>query len=250
MSGAAAVATDASEHAFTLPRVSVIVVNFNYGAYLAAAIDSVFAQTYGHVECVLIDNGSTDDSPAVIDALAARHPAMRVVRRPDNGGQSLASLEGFSATRSPYVTFLDADDVMLPDFLATHMFVHLSLRVPLGFTCSDMFQTLGDDLVLGTFAPLNAYVREGVGRDPDLLRPVDRGEADAGGGCDLEDGDPGHAFPPMVEIGRAPEARQSKTPARLARRDRQVRGGCGSDRVMCCDATKWPAAGHVRGVVI
>ncbi len=164
-------------HAFALPLVSVIVVNYNYAAYLAAAIDSVFAQTYGRVECILLDNGSTDDSPSVIDALAARYPHMRVVRRPANGGQSLASVEGFLATHGPYVTFLDADDVMLPTFLATHVFVHLSLRIPLGFTCSDMFQTLGDDLVLGTFTALNAYVREGVGRAPDLLRPVDVGEA-------------------------------------------------------------------------
>ncbi len=164
-------------HSFAPPRVSVVIVNYNYGAYLAAAVESVFAQTYPHVECLLLDNGSTDDSPAVIDALAARHSEMRVVRRPDNGGQSLASVEGFLATGAPYVTFLDADDVMLPDFLATHVFVHLALRVPLGFTCSDMFQTLGDDLVLGTFVALNAYVREGVGREPDLLRPVDLGEA-------------------------------------------------------------------------
>ncbi len=177
MTGVVTVIDHASEHAFTLPRVAVVIVNYNYAAYLAAAVDSVFAQTYTNVECVVLDNGSTDDSPAVIDALAARHPAMRVVRRPDNGGQSLASVEGFGATGAPYVTFLDADDVMLPDFLATHVFVHLSLRVPLGFTCSDMFQTLGDELVLGTFAALNGYVRAGVGREPDLLRRVDVGEA-------------------------------------------------------------------------
>ena len=179
MTGAPATSADVAQraYAFAPPRVSVIIVNYNYAAYLAAAVESVFAQTYGHVECILLDNGSTDDSPAVIDALQARHPPMRVVRRPDNGGQSLASVEGFLATSAPYVTFLDADDVMLPDFLATHMFVHLSLRVPLGFTCSDMFQTLGDDLVLGTFVALNAYVREGAGHAPDLLRPVDIGEA-------------------------------------------------------------------------
>ncbi len=179
MTGAPATSAErhASGHGFALPRVAVIIVNFNYGAYLAAAVDSVFAQTYDGVECILLDNGSTDDSPVVIDALQARYPRMRVVRRPDNGGQSLASVEGFLATSAPYVTFLDADDVMLPDFLATHVFVHLSLRVPLGFTCSDMFQTLGSDLVLGTFVALNGYVREGVGREPDLLRPVDVTEA-------------------------------------------------------------------------
>ena len=174
--GPAALARTTASHAFGLPFVSVIIVNYNYAAYLEAAVDSVFQQTYDRVECVLLDNGSTDDSATVIDRLAARYPAMRVVRRPDNGGQSLASVEGFLATSAPYVTFLDADDMMLPDFLATHMFAHLSLRVPIGFTCSDMFQSLGDDLVLGTFVALNAFVRSGVGRAEDLLRPVDLGE--------------------------------------------------------------------------
>ncbi len=163
-------------HAFDLPRVDVIIVNYNYAAYLEAAVDSVFQQTYDRFACILLDNGSTDDSRAVIARLAARYPALRVVERPDNGGQSLASVEGFLATAAPYVTFLDADDVMLPDFLATHMFTHLSLRMPVGFTCSDMFQTLGDDLVLGTFVALNGFVRSGAGRIDDLLRPVDRDE--------------------------------------------------------------------------
>ena len=167
-------ATDA--HAFALPTVSVIIVNYNYGAYLEAAVASVFSQTYKRVECILLDNGSTDDSAAVIARLAARYPAMKVVMRADNAGQSVASVEGFLATSAPYVTFLDADDMMLPDFLATHMFTHLSLRMPLGFTCSDMFQTLGDDLVLGTFVALNAFVRGGAGRQADLIRPVDCGE--------------------------------------------------------------------------
>ena len=75
-----------------------------------------------------------------------------MVERDSNGGQSLASLEGFLQTAGPYVCFLDADDVMLPDFLATHVFVHLSLRVPVGFTCSDMFQTRPPGLVLARFS--------------------------------------------------------------------------------------------------
>ena len=49
----------------TLPRVSVIVVNYNYGRFLAQAIGSVFAQPYPHVECLLVDNGSPDASAAV-----------------------------------------------------------------------------------------------------------------------------------------------------------------------------------------
>ena len=158
---------------FDLPLVSVVVVNYNYGAYLEAAVRSVFEQTYARVECIVLDNASTDDSPAVIAALEQRYPALKVVRRARNDGQSVASVEGFLATRGPYVCFLDADDVMLPGFLASHIFVHLSLRIPVGFSCSDMFQTLGSDLVLGTFVALNDYVRSGEGRRTALMRPLE-----------------------------------------------------------------------------
>jgi glycosyltransferase involved in cell wall biosynthesis len=159
---------------FKLPLVSVIIVNFNYGRYLEAAVRSVYEQTYKNVEVILLDNASTDDSALTIADLETRYPTLRVVRRADNGGQSLASLEGFLATSGPYVCFLDADDVMLPTFLATHLFVHLSLREPIGFTCSDMFQTLGDDLVLGTFVALNAFVQSRPTRSRTIMRPLDQ----------------------------------------------------------------------------
>lgn len=162
---------------FTLPLVSVVVVNYNYARFVGAAVESIFAQTYPHLECVVLDNKSTDDSLAVLAELQDRFPALRVIARAANEGQAVASVDGFQATRGPYVVLFDADDVMLPEFVATHVAIHLSLRIPVGFSCSDMFQTMGQGLVLGTFAPLNDYVRSGAGRREGLVRPVDRDEA-------------------------------------------------------------------------
>ena len=161
---------------FGLPLVSIVVVNYNYARFVGAAIESIFAQTYPNIECVVLDNRSTDDSLAVLAELVRRFPALRVVERAANAGQAVASVEGFAMTRGPYVVLFDADDVMLPEFVATHVATHLSLRIPVGFSCSDMFQTLGTGLVLGTFAPLNDYVRSGKGRRDDLVRPVDTTE--------------------------------------------------------------------------
>ena len=159
-------------HGFDLPLVSVVVVNYNYGAYLEAAVRSVFEQTYTRVECILLDNASTDDSPAVIAVLEQRYPALKVVRRARNDGQCIASAEGFFASRGDYVVFLDADDVLLATFVSTHIFVHLSLRIPVAFSCSDMLQSSVDGLVLGGFAALNAFVRRDEGKRSDLLRPT------------------------------------------------------------------------------
>ena len=74
-----------------LPLVSVIVINFNYGRFLRATVESVFGQTYPNVECIVVDNASTDESGAVLQAIEARirrcedHPPGRK-QRPNPGG--------------------------------------------------------------------------------------------------------------------------------------------------------------------
>jgi glycosyltransferase involved in cell wall biosynthesis len=146
-----------------LPLVSVIVVNFNYGRFLRAAVDSVFGQTYPNIECIIVDNASTDDSGTVLRAIAARYANVKIIRRADNGGQTRAALEGFAASAGPYVIFLDADDLLLPNCVETHVFVHLSLRIHAGFTSGDMLQVSDDQVVLGTEHAFNRVLQTGRG---------------------------------------------------------------------------------------
>ena len=158
---------------FGLPLVSVIVVNYNYGRFLKQAVDSIFEQTYPNIECIIVDNASTDESAGVLLAISKQYPGTAILRRSDNGGQSLASKEGFEASSGEYVIFLDADDVLLPSCIATHIFVHLSLRIPVGFSSADMIQSVDSRMVLGTIYRLSEFVRSGRGRKPDLLRRID-----------------------------------------------------------------------------
>src|SRR5262249_32659995 len=133
-----------------LPLVSVVVVNFNYGRFLDAAVDSVFHQTYPNLECIVVENGSTDESASVLRAIEARHRGVKAIYWAENDGQTKAILAGLSASSGPYVIFLDADDMLLPECVETHVFVHLSLRIHAGFTSGDMLQLSGDQIVLGT----------------------------------------------------------------------------------------------------
>jgi glycosyltransferase involved in cell wall biosynthesis len=168
---------DASERVFnkfSLPLVSVVIVNYNYGRFLKQAADSIFEQTYPNIECIIVDNASTDCSAAVLLDISRQYPGAKIVRRKDPGGQSLASKEGFEASSGEYVVFLDADDYLLASFVETHVFVHLSLRVPVGFSSSDMIQAVDSRMVLGTVAYLSAYVRSGRGKSPGLLRRIDK----------------------------------------------------------------------------
>ena len=142
----------------------MIIVNYNYGRFLKQAADSVFEQTYPNIECIIVDNASTDCSAAVLLDISREYPGAKIVRRKDPGGQSLASKEGFEASSGEYVVFVDADDYLLASFVETHVFVHLSLRVPVGFSSSDMIQAVDSRMVLGTVAYLSEYVRSGRGK--------------------------------------------------------------------------------------
>jgi glycosyltransferase involved in cell wall biosynthesis len=161
------------KHGFCLPLVSVIIVNYNYGRFLSEALNSVFAQTYSNIELIIVDDASRDESAAVLDAVEADHPDVKIMRRKENGGQSLATRQGFEASTGEYIVFLDADDVLLPDFVATHVFVHLSLRVPVGMSSSDMLQATGSRFVLSTFQPFSDYIRSDKGKVAGLVRPID-----------------------------------------------------------------------------
>ena len=154
-----------------LPQVSVVVVNYNYGRFLKDAVASVFGQSYASVQCIVVDNASTDETPAVLADLRARYDDLTVVQRRSNDGQTPASLDGLAVATGHYVIFLDADDYLLPHCVETHVYVHLSMRVHVGFTSGDMLQVVGREVVVSTGEESNRYVRSGQGRCPKLVRP-------------------------------------------------------------------------------
>lgn len=93
------------------PKVSVIVNNYNYAPYLAAAINSALAQSYQPLEVIVVDDGSTDGSREILKSFTDR---VTVVLR-ENGGQAAAFNSGFVKSSGQLVAFLDSDDVLMPD---------------------------------------------------------------------------------------------------------------------------------------
>ena len=101
----------ATAPAAQLTLVSIVIPNYNYGRYLRIAIDSALAQTYSPVEVIVVDDGSTDDSRAVIELYGGRiSPIIK-----GNGGHGSALNAGYAASRGEIVIFLDADDELMPD---------------------------------------------------------------------------------------------------------------------------------------
>ena len=100
------------------PRLSVIVAAWNAATTIGTAVDSVLEQTEADLECVVVDDASTDETPALLQRLAADEPRLVVERLAANGGVSAARNRALELARGEWVTFLDADDRLLPGGLA------------------------------------------------------------------------------------------------------------------------------------
>ena len=96
------------------PKVSIIVPVYNTARYLARCLDSIAAQTFTDWECICVDDGSTDESGAMLDAYARRDARFRVIHQ-ENGGVSRARNAGLDAARGEYVGFVDSDDWVEPE---------------------------------------------------------------------------------------------------------------------------------------
>ncbi|HEX5473886.1 MAG TPA: glycosyltransferase family A protein [Vicinamibacterales bacterium] len=99
-----------------MPAVSVIVPAYEVEAYLGEAVESALAQTFDDLEVLVVDDGSTDRTPAIASELAAVDPRVRLLRKP-NGGLSSARNLALAHARGEFVALLDGDDAWEPGFL-------------------------------------------------------------------------------------------------------------------------------------
>lgn len=103
-----------NSNASNQPLISVIVPVYNIIPYLPRCVESLRKQTYRNLEILLIDDGSTDDTPALCDRLAEEDARIRVFHK-ENGGPSSARNYGLEQARGVYVGFVDSDDYVDAD---------------------------------------------------------------------------------------------------------------------------------------
>lgn len=97
------------------PQVSVVTPTYNRAAVVGRAITSVLNQTFSDLECIVVDDGSTDQTVPLVEGF--QDPRLRLVRLPANGGPSLARNVGIQAACGELIAFLDSDDEWLPQKL-------------------------------------------------------------------------------------------------------------------------------------
>lgn len=98
------------------PLISVIIPAYNVAPFLPRCLDSLLSQTWQHFELIVVDDGSTDDTAAIVDAYAARDPRVHVLHQ-QNGGVSSARNAGLAASHGELIGFADGDDWVKPDYL-------------------------------------------------------------------------------------------------------------------------------------
>jgi glycosyltransferase involved in cell wall biosynthesis len=91
-------------------KVSIVINNHNYGKYIGACIESALAQTYKNIEVIVSDDGSTDDSRAIIES----YGSSIITSFKPNAGQGSALNAGFKKSSGDLLIFLDADDILWP----------------------------------------------------------------------------------------------------------------------------------------
>lgn len=99
------------------PIVSIIVPCYNQAQYLPETLDSVLVQTYYNWECIVVNDGSTDNSLSIANEYACRDQRIKVVSQ-ENSGPSAARNHGVQESHGKFILFLDGDDIIAPNYLA------------------------------------------------------------------------------------------------------------------------------------
>jgi len=99
------------------PLISVILAIYNVDPYLAKCLDSILCQDYKNLDIVLVDDGSLDNSGKICDAYAEKDARIQVIHQ-KNRGVSGARNTGVAQAKGKYITFVDPDDYVCPDFIS------------------------------------------------------------------------------------------------------------------------------------
>lgn len=105
-----------------MPAISVIIPMYNTEAFIKDCLDSIVAQTFTDFEAIIIDDGSTDNGARIAAGYASSDSRFRLIGQP-NKGLSEARNTGLKIMRGEYVTFVDSDDCVAPNFLETLFYI-------------------------------------------------------------------------------------------------------------------------------
>lgn len=134
------------------PVISIIIPVYNKSLYLTKCLDSILAQTFKAFECILVDDGSTDKSREICRNYSSRDNRIKTFLQ-ENKGPSAARNRALQEVHSPWVTFVDADDYVTPQYLENyikHLHNDITVQVVQGYHCFGYAGEEKDTLYPGT----------------------------------------------------------------------------------------------------
>lgn len=121
-----------------LPLISVIIPVFNVEKYLRTCLNSVINQTYSCLEILLINDGSSDKSGEICAEFARKDARIRLFSQP-NSGQAVARNLGLDNAQGEFVSFVDSDDVIAPDFFETLYYLIVNFKTKIAMCAYEPF---------------------------------------------------------------------------------------------------------------
>ena len=132
------------------PLISIVVPVYKVEPFLGRCVESLLAQSYEKIEIILVDDGSPDACPAMCDRFAAGDSRIKVVHK-ENGGLSDARNCGVSAAAGDYISFVDSDDYVSPDY--AEYLLRLLDENEADIACGQLRSVYGGDELFGEQPP-------------------------------------------------------------------------------------------------
>lgn len=142
------------------PLVSFVVTSFNYGKYIEKTLESITSQTYENYEIIIVDDASDDNSVEIVQRFIQNNQDKRItlICHDENKGQLAAMLTGLKNSNGEFVSFVDSDDMVLPDYAKVHIKVHMVTSV--AFTSSEIVEINENNEILTTYSVSSPHKRE------------------------------------------------------------------------------------------
>lgn len=109
------------------PKVSIIITYYNLGNYISDCILSILKQEYTNWEVLIVNDGSDKENSKIVNRIT--HEKIKIINLKENQGQLIAFMKGLSHAKGEFICMVDADDILLPNYLNTLLYIHLRNNV-------------------------------------------------------------------------------------------------------------------------
>jgi len=138
-----------------MPLVTFVVTSYNYEKFLYKTLESIKNQSYKNFEIIIVDDASSDNSVQTAEQFIRENQDLRItlLENTENKGQLAAMLYGLSKAEGQFVSFIDSDDLLMPDYAKLHIQVHMKTSV--AFTSCRIIE-IGEDDEVHTFNSISS----------------------------------------------------------------------------------------------